>query len=168
MFWPSQFLSNTITRWSILSYIPWAHVLWLPRVCYWDVNKNVTTSFELETPNIVRQVGKCFNASGILLLKLQRIPIVSVFTHLFTYTCCKEFQFGNEFDSNETKWQLHCCLMHWHFLNREFIKSKLGRSSNRQSKLWKNSINVKRCGFIYIRWTAIFVIDFVKIKYPSK
>lgn len=101
--------------------------------------------------NIVRQVGNCFNASGILLLELQRIPTVSVFTHLFTYTCCKEFQFGNEFDSYETKWQLHCCLMRWHFLNREFIKSKLGRISNKKSKLGKNSVNVKRCGFIDIR-----------------
>lgn len=91
--------------------------------------------------NIVRQVEKCFNASGILLLKLQRIPIVSIFTHLFTYICCKEFQFGNEFNSYETKWQLHCCLMRWHFLNREFIKSELGRSSNRQSKLGKKTIN---------------------------
>lgn len=118
--------------------------------------------------NIVRQVEKCFNASGILLLNLQRIPIVSVFTHLFTYTCCKEFQFGNEFDSYETKWQLHCCLMCWHFLNREFIKSKLGRSSNKKSKLGKSSINVKRCGFIDIRWTAIFLIDFVEINYPLK
>lgn len=85
------------------------------------------------------------------LAKATANTIVSVFTHLFTYTCCKEFQFGNEFDSYETKWQLHCCLMRWHFLNREFIKSKLGRSSNKKSKLGKNSINVKRCGFIDIR-----------------
>lgn len=60
MFWPSQFLSNTITHWSILSYIPWAHVLWLPSLCYWDVNKNVTTSFELQYSKTSWEMFQCF------------------------------------------------------------------------------------------------------------
>lgn len=161
MFWPSQFLSNTITRWSILGYIPWAHVLWLSSLCYWDVNKNATTSFELQYSKTSWEMFQCFWHSLALSYSVFRL-------YLFTYTCCKEFQFGNEFDSYETKWQLHCCLMRWHFLKREFIKSKLGRSSYKKLKLGKNSINVIRCGFIDIRWTAIFLIDFVEIKYPLK
>lgn len=99
MFWPSQFLSNTITHWSILSYIPWAHVLWLPSLCYWDVNKNVTTSFELQYSKTSWEMFQCFWHSLALsysvfrlylyLLICLHIPVVRNFNLAMNLTLTK-------------------------------------------------------------------------------
>lgn len=111
-------------------------------------NKNVKPSFELENLNIVKH--NCFWHS--LAKAVQRISIVSVFKYSFVYIYLL-FAVSNRqwiWLRYKTKWKLHCCLMSWHLQNREFIKSKLGRSSNMQSKFGKISTNIKRCGFIDI------------------